>query len=115
MASRKRHISEENTPISDNTKRVKNDHKENTVDGDSDDSFENFCTSAVKVSPIKKFSPRSRSKRILLEETDDDDSFDSPVTSSKPGTDQKQTYFKRKWRGRFPLSFRYRKCTLFNG
>ncbi|EGT51512.1 hypothetical protein CAEBREN_07745 [Caenorhabditis brenneri] len=82
MESRKRPLSDIDTKAETlETKRLKENVKENVFDGESDDSFENFCTSVVKSSPNEKVSPRSRSKRIQLE--DDDDSFDAPIAVSK--------------------------------
>ncbi|CAI2340965.1 unnamed protein product [Caenorhabditis sp. 36 PRJEB53466] len=86
MESRKRSLSSPKSELLDK-KRQKEKSKENTSDGDSDNSFENFSVSTIRSSAIdikEKDSPRSRSKRILVEERDDDDSFDAPLSDSKP-------------------------------
>ncbi|KAF1765602.1 hypothetical protein GCK72_005554 [Caenorhabditis remanei] len=90
MESRKRQLTSLDSQIPE-TKRLKEEIKENVDDEDSNDSFENFCTTAAKNPSEKKASPRARSQRITLAEVDDDDSFDAPICSKPLPVSTKST------------------------
>ncbi|UMM17699.1 hypothetical protein L5515_014120 [Caenorhabditis briggsae] len=104
MESRKRQLSDVASEDFE-TKRLKVDVKEN-VNEYSNDSFDDFCSTILKNSPGKQDIPRQRSQKIHLEDVDDDDdSFDTPATSSKVLPTPKKSTIKDSGVAGFPCLF----------
>uniref|UniRef100_A0A8R1IXI2 Dna2 domain-containing protein n=1 Tax=Caenorhabditis japonica TaxID=281687 RepID=A0A8R1IXI2_CAEJA len=80
-SSRKRQLTL--TEIS-TAKRQKEDAKENAEDGDSNDSFDDFCEAVIRKPLIEKteLSPRSRSRQIVVEETKENILFEASLKQS---------------------------------